>query len=467
MEREGNIHKPRQEGDIQKEKSLLSPEMANLIASVGNHEAKMLIVGAMRQGRVYTRGDLYRMSIEIQGNKPGWKMSRFLPFQYCIKSLSPIGLVTLEVMDSDLNTYGYALTPYGEIVGKALAGYLISWSLRHDFSLIDMLASAQSPSSSQESQHGEYKKRAPESRAKILYSVSSSVSTPIRRIDIINDTLIEESIIRTHLQELAWKGVIGYEAVKHDSPYALYRLSNLDKEPQQVRRYKSLTQEVYQILKDTEEVIYLSIEEITQMLCNKDERYRNLNQKSLRGRISFILADLERQGISERLKFKGRAFLSEVTLNLRQKEAIVSLVSLIDSFNKKLNYVSSQVASNDRQNEVALIAAESEFFKYGRDMLEAILANQQAVSALFAKAKEHSQHAKPSPTAETRADILSIISDNPSSTYDFIQTELETRYGKKLSKYRVQALLKSLSDQGEVDSETIKNFKHYSLPSGE
>lgn len=89
-------------------------EMGNLISASGNSEAKAITLGAMRHGIIYTRGDLHKEVLYIQGEKPGWRINHNGPFSYCEASFEPIGLVAREVTTSSgLQKVGYIKTKGG------------------------------------------------------------------------------------------------------------------------------------------------------------------------------------------------------------------------------------------------------------------------------------------------------------------------------------------------------------------
>lgn len=144
-----------------KREHLSDEELGNLLAAFGNSEAKAITLGLMKPEVIYSLSDLYKEVLHSQGDKPGWKTSWGIPFQYCKDSLEPIGLVAREVTtDGGLQRVGYVKTEKGEQLGEELAGYLLSFSLRHqDYSLIDILGSTTSARARLQDVNGaEYKK---------------------------------------------------------------------------------------------------------------------------------------------------------------------------------------------------------------------------------------------------------------------------------------------------------------------
>lgn len=100
--------------EIQKPERLPDEELGDLLAALGNHEAKAITLGLMKPGIIYTNLDLYHAIIEAQGQNPGWIINRMGPFAYCHNSLAPIGLVAQEVtMAGGLERIGYMKTEKG------------------------------------------------------------------------------------------------------------------------------------------------------------------------------------------------------------------------------------------------------------------------------------------------------------------------------------------------------------------
>lgn len=189
-------------------------EMGNLLAAIGNNEAKALTLLLMQPGRIYTRRDIHDVFIRIQGGEDnaGWQSSHSLQFNYCQNSLAPIGLVAKEVVEGGvvLQTYGYMTTEYGEAVGKHLAALLLGFSRAHpDFSLYDFFGATQSTSNTDPRN----KKRAPLERMRILWELVTA-TLPIRQVDLTERLGKDhrQSLIGNHLRELARKRVIEYNA---------------------------------------------------------------------------------------------------------------------------------------------------------------------------------------------------------------------------------------------------------------
>lgn len=381
---------------------LSDEEMGNFISALGNHEAKAITLCLMTPGIIYSRGDLHRAVIWAQGQNKGWRMNRQVSFDYCQKSLSPIGLVTREVINPDLSAYGYIKTDYGDKIGVPLAGLLLDFSLRHpDFSLQDFFGRTHSSSQSQEIDETEYKKRAPITRLKIFWEILTS-SPLIQTRDIVKQIGYASTAenIGKHLFNLSRNGLLSYEAVTKGEAHVFYRLSETPpfSEPEPYDRDRKLTNFAYQLLKEDG-----NREWSAEVIKERYQQYLEtqvkslLNEKNLMGRISSILSHLVKKGYARRRKFIGGQKGSEVTLTEEQRKVLLELVTLLDRF----------------QNQDPAV------LELGKRLASQIITNSEKVSLLFAKAKERSSDAGSLPIQETADDILRIVSSYPGSTNKF------------------------------------------------
>lgn len=420
-------------------------EMGNLISALGNHEAKALTLCLMTPGVIYAERDLHRAVIQAQGQRRGWRMNISILFAYCKHSLSPIGLVTREVLNPNLSTYGYMKTEYGEKIGVPLAGLLLNFSLRHpDFSLQDFFGYTMSSSQTQEIGEIEYKKRAPSTRLKIFRQILTS-SLPIRSTDIANQTGDSEKIIGRHLSQLAERGIISYEAAEQGEKYVFYRLSETPpSEPEPYCRERDLINFAYQLLqKDNNR------EWSAAVIAEQYRQYRKMNSKPLRkearltgltDRISNVLSHLVKKGYAQRRKFVGGKIESEVNLTEEQRRILLELVTLLDRF----------------QNQDPAV------LELGQRLAGRIIANPENISLLLAKAKEHSNYAGRVPTQETADDILRITSFYPNCTSSQIRETLREG-GRRLSKKRIHSIIRYLITGRKITQTTIRGVRYFNL----
>lgn len=440
---------------LERKELVITKETANLLAAVGNHEAKAIVLAAMQEGIIYDVRELHSRIMGLQGSGTGWKLSRRLPFKYCQSSLSPIGLVTREVINSDLSTYGYMITGYGERVGKALVGHLLRWSWDHPgLSLYQMLGSTGSPSGrvvETEEDSGDYRKRAPETRVKIFWELATNPSPSLRLTDLLKGISEESeflllqatSPIEDHLENLSDHGVIGYESSRQGNPFSFYRVKETlpEGEPITIGHNKSLTQETYDILKETPQT-YFSLPDLAEILRQRyPDKYKGKGMKTLTNRLSGILAGLAGQGFVEYGKFRWN-IKSDITVSPEQREVIISLLEIIDRFQTK----------------------DEGFLQAGRRLTDQILSDPGKVAALLHKARENSPNVQSLPLSETASLILGIVQRHPNTTGRQIQQKLKEEYGKGLVGKTVGALLNHLRQQGQIKAELTKRGMIYSLP---
>lgn len=169
---------------------LTDEQLGNLISAGGNHAAKAITLILMADSNIYSEDDLHRTLLFHQDQQIGWRMRKEVPFSYCARSLAPIGLVTKEVIDPDLSTYGYQITDYGKRIGIPFYGLMLDWSEKHRINLTEFWGATHSRSPITQIQQvstgeeAEFKKRAPITTLKILRQLVTAPDLPIREIDL-------------------------------------------------------------------------------------------------------------------------------------------------------------------------------------------------------------------------------------------------------------------------------------------
>ena len=429
------VLRSRQETQRQTEGELPESKIFDLLSSVGNAEHKALELIVMKKGIIYSEGDLWREVMSYQPKDRGWRMNSSLPFEHCRKSLSPIGLVTKEALSYDGTAWGYQITEFGIHTGIPFAGLLLKWSYEHpNSSLYKMFASTASPAVKDEQTLE--KKRAQETRYKIFWEVVTNPRNRIRLQDIANDTNEEEGIISRHLNRLSNNGVISYEAHTSGKPFSYFRRKEIvpDQQPKQYGDSKTLSAQVYDFL--TRE--YLSIEETVNLLIEKYPRYESLDRSAFGKSVTHILSDLVKQGYLERKKF-SHDFHSELNLSEEQREAILSLVTLIDKFKN----------------------GDSKTIEEGRRFAQKVSSDPNLFSELILKAKEASPHANRTNWEETFSMLLTILQGYPNSTTNQIMQILKKDYGKRLTSDGLRCNLSRLVNENLIISKKTKSGNVY------
>ncbi|MDO8658062.1 MAG: hypothetical protein Q7K55_04945 [Candidatus Levybacteria bacterium] len=414
-------------------------ELGNLVASIGNNEAKALTLLAMRTGIVYGQGDLNSALIELQGNSPGWRMHKNNPFDYCRNSFSPIGLVTKEIKNHDVSEFGYIITRYGQDIGAPLAGLLLDFSLKHpDFALHDFFSDTQmggaDPTNSQ---------RSPLTRMQILWELATA-GNKIRIIDLAESLgdKARQTTVGRHLKEMAKRGIISCESRgTTDEPITLYHLN--DNQPDSLlvldKYYPVMTRRLYEAMRSDPEKLWTR-EAIVDTMIQKYPELRG-SKKSLQNNITSVLKTLRDTEIIHFEKFHAR-LQSEAYLTPEQREVVAELLEILDGVQYK----------------------KPEALRKGRELANLFLNNHpREVASLMQKAKEHSPQANAN-RAEMLDAVMQIVIEQPFITAPKVKKILEES-GKEVALSTAQDYLSTLAkdEMGEkqIGSEKRKGVNYW------
>ncbi len=408
--------------NLQERRSLSDEELGNLLAAVGNNEAKANTLLGMSRGEIYTAGQLQELFRKSQGRFVGWSISWGLPFTYCQFSLAPIGLVAREIADES-GTFGYQITDFGRSIGLPMAALMLDFSRRYpEKSLSQLFGLTQSHSELSESDSGvEFKKRSPLLRFKIFWELATG-SLPMRQIDLMNKIgEDDQAAVRAHLEHLSEDDLVIYKSVRRASSFARFQLTQLPPEHVEgyVRGYKTLTERIQQLFLDNPENSY----EMTDIISSLD--LGRQKQTTIYPAVSAILKSLREKKLVEVQEFSGEK-MSEIDLSDQQKDLLLDLVSMLYGI----------------QN------IDSEVLERGRKLVNSF--SERDIGLLMEKARKNSRYTSNIPTEESKAQILSILSLKPLTAKELSQ-ELTRFYGKKISEVRIRNLLSSLNKEGRID----------------
>lgn len=420
---------------------LSGEQLGDLLSAFGNHEAKAAILLLMEPGNVYTYRSLHSAFIHAQGRNLGWLMNSAGPLTYCRSSLAPIGLVAREVVNADLSIYGYMITEYGESVGKPLAGLLLDFSRRHpEISLSDLFGGTASKYTTDidKSNEGdsERKKRSPLIRHKIFFELSTAYNFPVRTVELANSIGEYSTTVGNHLLKIGASGIIDYESVDPHNPFSVYSFTETQPalSPSPYGSKNKLTQWVYQTLSNNPTKKF-RIKELE--FLYQDQHSGKIGQGIL---ITNVLAHLRRNGYVNIEKFANRE-LSEINLSHEQREIIVELVQILDSFQ-------NQEPANIQQG-----LNSANFFR----------THPEEIAHLMVKAKDHSRAANKRPREETAEYILSIIGENEGITISDVTKILSERFHIPFRRSDVWALAKNLVESGQLVFIMKNGRNRYSL----
>src|SRR3989344_6016792 len=207
---------------------LSDEEMGNLLASIGNSEAKALTLLVLADGCILPDKAIQTKLSKLQGPSPAWRPVS----KYCETTLAPIGLVAKEYIEPEGNLWGYQITDYGKRIGIPLAGLLLDFSSKYNPALYDLFGRTQSVSKeeSRDASTGaiKFKKRSPMTRLSLFWELLTA-ELPVRQLDLASQ-VAHPSMMGHHLMDLGRNGVIQYESMESSKPIAYFRLSDVKPE---------------------------------------------------------------------------------------------------------------------------------------------------------------------------------------------------------------------------------------------
>lgn len=431
--------------EVHPKEPLKDEELGNLLAAIGNHEAKGATLLAMKPGVIYTRPQLGRRFLEVQGETPRWKISQGIPFKYCLQSLSPIGVVAQEYIDPNEGLWGYAVTKYGMDIGVPLVGLLLDFSLKHpEMSLIQLLGLTTSSSSTSlihtsQREDIEFKKRSPLTRLKILRVL---ISTPrrLREADLERELNERKYALEHNLHALRDGGFITHEATEPNKLFSQYSLSS-SRSPEYPPPYKKMplrTKEVYGIVLANPGVL-LSVEFIADRLRENNPTKKYGSRAHLTRSINDILTHFTREGYLIRHGF-DRLTRSEIYLTPEQKTIVMEFLSIIDAFQSQ----------------------KPDVLQEGREKARRLLSNPSLIAALMEKARRKSPQKNATSQREGINSVASFIRNNPGITSKDLQDKFKES-GKEIGRGRINELTVLLEKDGIIQVERRGRVKYYFL----
>lgn len=425
--------------EVRKNEPLSDEEMGNLLAAIGNNEAKALTLIAMKRGSIYTPKRLRKAVWEIQGDKKGWPISDMAVLGYCRFSFEDIGLVAKSVSDSIRGTWGYIKTDYGEEQGDALAGLLLDFSLNHEgVSLYQIFGATQSTSEEREvdSSAGktEFKTRSPLRRLRVLWELVTSegqmsVTTLSKLLDENPD------MINAHLERLSVFNLVHFETTKFGEEITAYQLSeNLPDQPPTLLFHRpTLTKSMYELISSDPNKTW-GTHELIEAINTKRKAVNKLPLSRPNARFVGILKHLEREGYVTQIGFKGEE-RSKVWVDEDQRVVLIDILTLIDNFQRQ----------------------DPEVLREGR-LLAANFTGTE-FSKLWAKAKKYSSMANKVPREDSRNEVLDYLREHPKSTTAQLTTYLSKIQERNVAQANTRFLLNELRNSGLVAKSQDKVVK--------
>ncbi len=362
-------------------------DVGNLLAGIGNHEAKAIVFGGMQPGQTYSPQELHdNLFLAPQGDEPVHVGSSSNQLDYCQRSFEPAGLVTT----TRASTIEYRLTKFGRQAGKSWAGHALSLSLEADGislrSLFGMTRTNRGKSS-----------RPPMDRVHIFRLLLDAGPDGLQAADIQAKLEVNG---RTAVNNLTWldrDGIVEYEAIDgreiaehitYDFPETL----DLDGRPESSE--SSMPYMIHETVRSLigEGVSSCSLADFRRIL---EERYpdRGFDRPNRQSYALMVINELVAGGYIAKGPVGGPR-KSNITLRDEVRPVVEQAVEIADN----------------------MLAGRPSFIKEGRERLEDILDDEVRVKTLIAKAFRDSPTANRIPASQKMAHARTVLADGPLSS---------------------------------------------------
>lgn len=427
--------------DIKTDESAVSPQeirlfddTVDLLSAMGNHEAKIGTLLALGlDGNMHSAYSMNTLVNGLQSRDGGWRVSGRGAFGYCLDSLDPIGYVVKGAVETSKGLRdAYQISSYGKEFGIPLAGLLAGWSLRHpEVSLQQLLGPTQSK--------GE--RRAPETRVRVLAElITWGGNEPIAIADMIDmdpaDWQLpayhtELSNIDTAARALARAGIVKIQSISDDN---VREFEVVDPLPPNYKSrsdtrgilYKFAAQrfaEGMPVFNFEDAFDYVKSELKAAGVEMDDASIRRKLDKDLGGEGSITGVDI--------LSTFNRGRHTRIVLNDQYRLAVEELIDIVN----------------------AVEDLDLEVLELGNAVAFDIVTNPELMSQLMGKAKEFSVSANKRPLSETKAIVMSIISESEENLgREEITRLLEERSDRVVSSATIGVVLRALVKEGKLST---------------
>jgi hypothetical protein len=401
-------------------------ETCELVAALGNHEAKGILLLDLWQQGIFLSGNQMVQSINRrQAAEPGWlPKSRSLFFAYCQNSLEPSGLVesgTAQLHATPINAY--KISQPGIAAGVPAAGLLLDWGLRYpNLSTQTLLGPTNSRGST----------RAVETRANLLLDM---LSHPLPgRVSVSALAGLSETHFATvvsTVDQLVKIGLLKKESVLEDNTRQYRALSTQHEGNHHLESFRADTQLLYQFLAT------LKVGQVFTQQEAIDYVIAGLTSLS----VDFDAAEI-RQHLSNNLSAKGQNKFPEVErLELYNDGGFTKLTLSEDSVEAVRELMNILLAINDQTPPI---------MAQGRDLAQTIINTPKLVAQLMLKAHDFSPNAEAN-LEQVSSTLKSVISKTKAPlTAAQVNAKYAEISGRSLSKTALLHHLGRLCGAGEI-----------------
>ncbi len=434
--------------EVEPNEPLSDAVMGGLLAAVGNHEGKALLLASMQPGIGYSSTDMQKMT--YVGGKRFWK-GKTNAFSWSVKSFAPIGLVTREIVDPERGLVGYELTERGNTLGVSLAGHVLAFSERHPETSLERMLSVTTSSKSLDA-HSEgnleedNKRRAPLARYRIFSELLAG-DLPARKEDLLQgiaqaypgepkDSMMNR--LTHHLDNLSRHGIISYETTTPDTPFALFiPAKNRPEEPPQPDQHnKTLMQRIDGIMQQSETQV--SPKDIFNALVEQYPNYAERSVAGLMNEISRTVQQLVRSGHVTQIGEFSKGNQSRITLTDDQRALIKDFVTVLTAFQSQ----------------------DPEILAAGHREARSIVSNQDRFGALMIKSKEASGRSGDRSSQQTQDEIVDYCRAHPECTNRDLQAHFQEG-GRVYTIGTIRDFTQLLRSKGVLSSEVRGKISYF------
>lgn len=330
------------------------PDISTIIATVGNHEGKAVLLSAMQSSNDYSAPQLHDMFLSVQGSNPFFTGRSTNQIDYA-NTMESVGLLaSSKLINGNLQ---YAKTKLGDHIGSAVTGHLLGFSLRNPtYSLKDFFGSTQSTNGN----------RAASNRIAIFRALLDHEPTSIGNLRLASG--VSGAVLTNAVKSLQTSGLINYEYSN------LRRLPSLRFEinPEKIERSATFprlggaTDIALAILENEVAQRRFSIDkDLFRIQFANDLDMPQLSPKALLRKLNITFEKLQEKGvlIANNYHHNNQGELTKISLSGTQRDILTELSNIVSNL----------------QN------ADPEFMIQGKELATEISGDPSHVQTLFRK----------------------------------------------------------------------------------
>lgn len=391
-------------------------QLGDMLAAVGNHEAKALLFAMMADDGTAQSGlDLRRQFMTSQGERPVWRISHSSPGNYMRHSFLQAGLISPHESAEESVGEVYGKTEQGRELGNALVGHLLHFSERYGISLQNVFG--QTNSTGQEK---------PPIVNYSLYKELLSRDEPASASELVE--ILGRKLPADKLALLAQDGMITYKAREAGRAFIHYavREDRPEEDPPIFNRQRGWTARVSAIA--LEESGELNSDTLIDKYL---EKYPNteVTKAEVRRRISGVLGHLAKTGYLHRKESFSGNKQTQISLNPDKRAMAGDLIQIIEQFRMQ----------------------DPVFLGEGKRLAQEIVADPERVCSLLLKFRETSKTIDSSKIKVEASRKIAEIIEGSSTGISAEQIHgILAEEGSTLTTRAVREIVKTLRQSGAI-----------------